>query len=75
MRARLAACDWGAVEDGEGPFVDSPGALVRWAPIIDELKALDEGIVKNSVRFRWHEVRRDLRHGLDAEAVLARGEQ
>ncbi|MCL4801442.1 MAG: hypothetical protein KJ025_17760 [Burkholderiales bacterium] len=71
VRARVAACDWRTVEDGEGPFVESPAALVRFAPIVDQLKALDEGIVRNSVRFRWQEVRRDLRRGLETDALLA----
>ena len=46
-------------------------ALVEWAPIGDELKQYDAEIVRGSVRFRWQEVRRDLRRDLDAEAVLA----
>jgi hypothetical protein len=69
--ARLARCDWLAVGDGEEAFSESPAALVRWAPIVDELKQLDEEIVRNSVRFRWHEIRRELRRDLDAAAVLA----
>ncbi|HEY5720620.1 MAG TPA: esterase [Gammaproteobacteria bacterium] len=70
VRARVAGCDWTRVTDDDGPFSQSPAAVVRWAPIIDELKELDEGIVLNSVRFRWHEVRRDLRRNLDADGVL-----
>jgi hypothetical protein len=70
LRQRLAGCDWAAVTDDEAPFSHSPDALVRWAPVIDELKALDAGIVRNSVRFRWQEVRRELRRSLDAAAVL-----
>jgi hypothetical protein len=71
VRARLAACDWAAVQDDHTAFADSPGALVRWAPIVDELKDLDEPIVRNSVRFRWQEVRRDLRAALHADEVMA----
>lgn len=72
LRERLAGCDWRAIEDGEQAFSASPEALMRWAPVIDELKQLDEGIVRNSIRFRWQEVRRDLRACLDAPAVLGR---
>jgi hypothetical protein len=68
--ARLAGCDWDRVADDETPFSESPTALVRWAPIVENLKELDEEIVRNSVRFRWQEIRRDLRRDLDAEAVL-----
>jgi len=67
---RLDACDWAAVPDDGGAFTESPPALVRWAPIVDELKQVDEPIVLNSVRFRWQEVRRDLRQRLDATAIL-----
>ena len=69
---RLDRCDWRALADDEGAFTASPEALVRHAPIIPELMALDEEIVRNSVRFRWQEVRRELRATLDADAVLGR---
>lgn len=71
LRARLALTDWGAVTDDAQPFRESPDALVEWAPIVDELKQYDSEIVKNSIRFRWQEVRRDLRRDLDAPAVAA----
>lgn len=71
VRARLALCDWSVQTDGDEPFVESPSALVYWAPIVDELKVLDEEIVRNSVRFRWPEIRRQLRQTLDAAAVIA----
>lgn len=70
VRARLVLCDWTVQADGDAPFVESPTALVHWAPIVDDLKVLDEEIVRNSVRFRWHEIRRQLRQTLDAPAVM-----
>ena len=70
VRSRLSRCDWHAIADDGSAFTASPEALVRHAPIIPELMALDEEIVRNSVRFRWQEVRRDLRVMLDADAVL-----
>lgn len=72
VRDRLSRCDWHALDDDENEFTASPEALVRHAPIIPELMALDEEIVRNSVRFRWHEIRRELRVMLDADAVLGR---
>lgn len=72
--ARLALSDWNASDD-EAAFVESPAAVVYWAPIVDDLKALDEDIVRNSVRFQWHEVRRDLSHNLDPAAVFASAPQ
>lgn len=71
VRARLALCGWSAQASDEDAFVESPTALVYWAPVVDDLKALDEAIVRNSIRYRWHEVRRDLHKNLDAAAVMA----
>ncbi len=70
VRDRIATTDWSGVTDDEEPFRDSPEALVIWAPIADELKQYDAEIVRGSVRFRWQEVRRDLRRDLDAGALL-----
>lgn len=70
VRARLALCDWAAPPQGEAAFSRSPEALVHWAPIVDELKQLDEEIVRNSVRFRWQEVCQELRRLIDAEALV-----
>jgi len=71
VRARIALCDWPAQADGDGPFVESPSALVYWAPIVEELKVLDEEIVRNSVRFRWNEIREQMRRALNAQAVMS----
>ena len=70
VRARLALIDWTSIADDASAFTESPPALVRWAPIVDDLKKLDEPIVLNSVRFRWQEVRRQFRGLLDAAAIL-----
>ena len=71
VRNRLAQCDWAAVPDDATAFSESPRTLIECAPIVDELKQLDDEIVRNSVRFRWQQVRRELRRDLDAEAVMA----
>jgi len=71
VRARVALCVWSAQADSDAPFVESPAALVYWAPIVDDLKVLDAEIVRNSVRFRWNEIRQQLRQTLDAAAVMA----
>ena len=68
---RIATVDLSTIDDDEAAFSESPEALVTWAPIVDDLKTLDADIVRNSVRFRWQEVRRQLREGLDARSVLA----
>jgi hypothetical protein len=71
VRARLALCEWRADAADADAFVDSPTALVHWAPVVDDLKALDEEIVRNSIRYRWLEIRRELHRNLDAAGVLA----
>ena len=71
VRERVRRTDWLAIGPDEAAFTQSPAGLVRWAPVMDELKQLDEEIVRNSVRFRWQQVRRDLAGHLDHEAVLA----
>ncbi|MEZ0472709.1 hypothetical protein [Luteimonas salinilitoris] len=69
VRARVALTHWHGVEDGDGCFHESPAALVRWAPVVKSFMALDEEIVRNSVRYHWQEVRRELRQYLDAGAI------
>ncbi|WP_455366427.1 hypothetical protein [Kaarinaea lacus] len=69
VRKRLALTEWSTITDGEMAFNHSPVALVEWAPIVDELKQLDEEIVINSVRFRWQKVRQDFRKALRADAL------
>lgn len=70
VRDRVARTDYLAVGDNEAAFTESPTALVRWAPIVDSLKELDEEIVRNSVRYRWQEVRREVAAKLDPQAVF-----
>lgn len=70
VRMRLKLCDWERVTDDATPFSESPPALIRWAPVVDSFKEVDEAIVKNSIRFRWQGIRRELRRSLDAAAVL-----
>jgi hypothetical protein len=69
VRARIALTPWSQVGDDEGCFHESPEALVRHAPIVETLMRLDAEVVRNSVRFHWQEVRRDLRELLDPGAV------
>jgi hypothetical protein len=70
VRNRVVRTDWLAVGPHEAAFTESPTGLVRWAPVKDELKELDEEIVRNSVRFRWQEVRSEFARHLDAQALL-----
>jgi hypothetical protein len=70
VRDRVARTEWLAVGPDEAAFTESPAGIVRWAPIRDDLKALDEEIVRNSVRFRWQAVRRDFAAQLRLQPLL-----
>jgi hypothetical protein len=67
---RIVTCDWKLERDDDSVFSHSPEALFYWAPIADELKELDESIVKNSIRYRWIEIRRSLRKLLDCKTLV-----
>lgn len=69
--ARLAEVQWENLAVGGDAFTESPKALLRWAPIADELKRYDREIVENSVTFAWPEHVRELRRRLVPEAVVA----
>jgi hypothetical protein len=66
---RLGSTDWDNAAVGENAFRFSPAELIRWAPIADELKELDSDIVTNSIRFRWRDVREQLRKRIDGDAI------
>ncbi|MFC3725420.1 hypothetical protein [Neoaquamicrobium sediminum] len=66
---RIEATLWENVAVGGRAFTESPKALIKWAPIADELKMRDREIVENSIRFAWNEVIRDFRARLDADAA------
>ena len=70
VRHRINNFDWTQDHDDDSIFSQSPEALYYWSPIADELKTRDEEIVRNSVRFRWIEVRRSARRLLDINAIL-----
>lgn len=70
FEARIGRTLWPATGEGAWHFTESPKALVKWAPIADELKRLDREIVENSMRYAWIEVRNDFMARLDADAVM-----
>lgn len=71
VRRRIARTDWLSIGPDEAAFTESPAGIVRWAPVRDDLKALDEEIVRNSVRFRWQAVRRDFAAQLRLAPLVA----
>jgi hypothetical protein len=69
--ARTASVHWAGAADGPTAFAGSQEDIVRFAPVVDEFKELDREIVSNSIRFRWRDVREQLRKRIDAEGVCA----
>ena len=74
FEARCHLVDWsvrGAPDKAIAAFRKSADALIELAPIVAQLKKFDDEIVTNSMHFKWHEVRLQLRTRLDAQALLA----
>ena len=71
LETRLANTLWANAAISEAAFAGSATDLVRYAPVIDQFKDLDGDIVTNSIRFRWVDVRRQLKARLDGPAVAA----
>ena len=69
FRGRVDGIRWYDAAVGENAFAGSAADLVRFAPVIDEFKQLDSGIVSNSIRFRWRDVRSQFRKRVDGPAV------
>jgi len=70
-KRRAAFANWADIATGPAAFQRSSDAVYEWAPIADELKSLDEEIVRNSIHLRWIGVRRDTKALLRRDAVLS----
>ncbi len=68
---RIRSVVWNDAATGEKAFTISPLELINSAPIAEEFKRLDKEIVTNSIRFRWRDVRVQLRKKIDREAICA----
>ena len=62
--------NWQAAAEGRRAFSGSEADLVRYAPVIDEYRELDQEIVTNSIRFRWRDVREQIRRRMDGHGLL-----
>lgn len=63
--------DWDALLEAGVAFTGSGEDLVRHAPVVDEFKELDKEIVSNSIKFRWRDIRDQLRKRVDGPAISA----
>lgn len=68
---RLPGVNWANAAASGDVFTHGPKALVRWAPIADELKKRDVEIVTNAMKFGWIAIRADFEKRLDAEKARA----
>lgn len=69
LRADVA--EWSGLALSGDIFALSPPAVVKWAPIADQLKKYDVEYVQNSVKFAWVNIRRQFLKNLDSETVSA----
>lgn len=69
--ARCTVADWPHMATEATAFQSSADALIRWAPIADELKAQDEEIVRNSIHMKWINIRQQVREIIAPETILA----
>lgn len=69
FQQRLTMVDWSAAGGGENAFDQSPVELVRAAPVTEQFKTEDREIIMNSIRFRWRDVREQLRKRAAVDAV------
>ena len=51
-------------------FKMSSDTFFRWAPMAEEFKAEDEEIMRNSIHFRWIEVRREIRERIRSRLIF-----
>ena len=70
-RARAATANWADLADGPVAFQSSADALMRWAPIADELKGHDDEIVRNSIHMKWINVRKEVQDIIVPDRILA----
>ena len=60
---------WEGVEDSHKSFSRSRSALLKWAPVVEEFKILDEEIVSNSIHFKWLRVCQEFENLMDFEKI------
>lgn len=71
FRERVKKLLWAECAINEAVFAPSMDALVKWAPISDDLKVLDEKLVKQGMRLKWKRIRDQVDKVLKESAVMA----
>ena len=65
----LSKYNWNVTDDFHESFSASRSALLKWAPIVEEFKILDEEIVSNSIHFKWLRVCQEFKKLMDFEKI------
>ena len=52
-------------------FKMSSDTFFKWAPMAEEFKKNDEEIMRNSILFKWIEVRRELRSRIEPSQIFS----
>ena len=71
LTIRAQEVDFLAAAMDDYAFQTSSDALLKWAPVIERFKQLDDEIVRNSIHLRWISVRRDIIRGMNNDAIYA----
>ena len=61
--------NWKDTDDPHDFFSGSRSALLKWAPVVEEFKILDEEIVSNSIHFKWLRVCQEFEKLMDFEKI------
>lgn len=71
LKARAKKADYDSHAKGDGFFSVSSDAFMKWAPMVDEFKELDEEIMRNSMHLRWIGIRRELASRLNSDKAYS----
>jgi len=71
LKKRAKSADFLNPDEGKIYFTNSSDAFMEWAPVVDEFKALDEEIMRNSMYLRWIGIRQELKERLKHDAAYA----
>ena len=61
--------NWKYTDNHHDFFSGSRSALLKWAPVVEEFKILDEEIVSNSIHFKWLRVCQEFEKLVDFEKI------
>jgi len=69
FETHLSRHNWSGTDDSLESFSESRSALLKWAPVVQEFKIMDEEIVSNSIYFKWLRVCQEFEKLTDFENI------